>query len=145
MSVGECLALVAVVTVGSACLPLPGTHPVAPALVGLLKDGDGRPRPDVELLVAAGYGGGACRSPLGRAVTDSGGVFRFPQLRKQNFVILIPGWDLPMPSYAVCAVLSDTAQLVYWSDNIAWPDSLSCTHLTSPQPAVACRRRNDTR
>ena len=123
------LALFTVAASGfEACLPIPYTEQLAPALSGTLQTADGAPIRGVPVVMSVGGYDGQCKAPEGRAITDSLGRFALAGIQRRHSWILLMGdrvW-----SYHLCALKGDSGTVIYsWSSMHALPaaQSLTCT------------------
>jgi len=111
-----------------ACLPIPYTEQLAPALTGTLRAADGAPMQGVAVAVSFDGRDSQCVAAKGRALTDSLGRFALPGIQQHHSWLLLMGdrvW-----SYHLCALEGDSGTVVYsWSSMHVPPtaQSLTCT------------------
>ena len=118
------IALTMAVGTVQACLPIPHTERLTPALAGTLRTSDGTPAQGVSLILAVG---GTCATPEARTSTDSLGRFAFPEVRQHySWLFMGDAWW----SYRLCAFDGDSATTIYhWSEMHVPPrtQALTCT------------------
>ena len=137
--------MIAVVIVSwglAACLPIPYSERLSPALSGTIRNADGSAVEGVTIAVSSAWEPTSCMKVGARTTTDSSGHFALPEVRQHNSWIVLLGDQVSW--YHVCALEGDSAAVIFtWSDLGHPPKtvSLQCTAALRPVPNTVCRER----
>lgn len=83
-----------VLAIAAACIPIPNTVTLSPAIDGEYVREDRTPIPGARVLLSTVQTDSTCSRATLSAVTDSAGRFRFPATkRREPVILLIPGLD----------------------------------------------------
>lgn len=135
---GSPLAAVTITIISGAagaCLPIPHTERVSPALSGVLRNPDGTGAQAVTIATS-------CIDPRTRTTTDSSGHFTLPEVTRHASWLPLMG-DRVF-SYGICALEGDSGTVIYHWESLAAPprsEAVECISTLRPVPMTTCRRR----
>lgn len=128
----------------AACVPIPQTARLSPALVGTLQREDRTPLTGARLALSVAHEDSTCRAPSSFTTVDSVGRFAFPAITKRE------GWTPVLfervLSYYICA--GEDGDPVYQASYLHFvpaADTLSCITYDPPyapgERLTLCRTR----
>lgn len=101
------LAGLLVLAGAAACIPIPNTVTLSPAIEGRYERSDGQPVAGARVVLSTAGADSACANPAASAVTDNQGRFQLPATtRREPVVLLIPNLDRAF-CYRICGGASE--------------------------------------
>lgn len=110
----------------AACVPVPNTVALSPAVAGTLQRDDGVPVAGAPVTLSLEHADSTCASPSLHTLTDSAGRFEFPAVtRRERFTVVLFERLL---CYSVCGGRGAGAMYTgCFVHSVPAADSLSCT------------------